>query len=170
MKPQILVAIDSQDRLSQLMPYIEKIAQPGMQVIFLIRWHAQQALTAALPRPLEFNGDDAPLITDYDLEAKRAPERQGECTEERLTAEHRLFLAEEALIKRGIEVTVDVYTGSFRKAVASYMWSGNVYMIIRPARGLSAISQLLYKMVPNFSTPTPSAFPPMHLQWTTGTI
>ena len=44
MARQILVALKSEDRLSQMIPYIEKIAQPGMRVVFLIRFSTQPAL------------------------------------------------------------------------------------------------------------------------------
>lgn len=36
MAPQILVALRSEDRLSEMVPHIEEIAQPGMKVVFLI--------------------------------------------------------------------------------------------------------------------------------------
>ena len=54
--------------------------------------------------------------------------------EQRLSAEHKVFLALEALLKRGIEITVDVYTGSLRRAVKSYTCKGDVHLIVMRAR------------------------------------
>ena len=53
MAPQILVALKSEDRLSQMIPYIEKIAQPGMKVVFLIRFSPQTASKASRHNSIE---------------------------------------------------------------------------------------------------------------------
>ena len=44
MASQILVALKSEDRLSQMIPYIEEIAQPGMKIVFLIGFRPKQPL------------------------------------------------------------------------------------------------------------------------------
>lgn len=69
--------------------------------------------------------------------------------EQRLSSEHKVFLALEALLKRGIEITVDVYMGSLRKAVKSYTSKGDVHLIVTRARR-EMITDFLHKAFPAF--------------------
>lgn len=150
MKPQILVAINNQDRLSQLMPHIENIAQPGMKVVFLIRCSTQPAVTASAPRSVELNPNEARIAGRVE-EANSTPEWQSHfMAAQRLITEHKVFLALEALLGREIEITVDVYTGSFRKAVKRYMRAGNVYLIMRRAGWGFATKQFFYSLTARF--------------------
>ena len=65
--------------------------------------------------------------------------------EQRLSAEHKVFLALEALLKRGIEITVDIYTGSLRRAVKSYTCKGDVHLIVMRARRELMMMDFLHK-------------------------
>ena len=69
--------------------------------------------------------------------------------EQRLSAEHKVFLALEALLKRGIEITVDVYMGSLRRAVKSYTSKGDVHLIVTRARR-EMMTDFLHKAFPAF--------------------
>lgn len=150
---QILVALKSEDRLSQMIPYIEKVAQPGMKVIFLIRFSPQTASDASRNNSIElkcleesrfFEGEFAkPTFTQRNLRETESMEKQ------RLSAEHKVFLALEALVKRGIEITVDVYTGSLRRAVKSYTCKGDVHLIVMRARR-ELVMDFLHKAFPVF--------------------
>jgi len=136
MTGQILVALESQDRLDQMIPYIEEIAQPGMEVVFLVRF-APMAVSrgsqdnCSTLKPLEeirFVGElEEPRFTDGKMKATRSLE------DHTLSAEHKVFLALEALLKRGIEIAVDVYTGSLSRVVKSYTRKGNVRLIMKRA-------------------------------------
>jgi hypothetical protein len=137
MASQILVALKSHDRLSQMIPCIEEIAEPGMKVVFLIRFCPQTASKASCHNGLasecfedvRFVGDlEEPRFAGANLRGAKAMEEQ------RLSAEHKVFLALEALIKRGIEIIVDVYTGSLRSAMKSYASKGDVHLIVMQAR------------------------------------
>ena len=137
MARQILVALKSEDRLSQMIPYFEKIAQPGMKVVFLIRFSPQPASKASarvdrvrVPRGSAFfeGGLEKPRFTGENIRGTQSMEEQ------RLSAEHKVFLALEALLKRGIEITVDIYTGSLRRVVKSYTCKGDVHLIVMRAR------------------------------------
>jgi hypothetical protein len=139
MARQILVALQSEDRLSQMIPYIEKIAQPGMKVVFLIRFSLQPALKGPQHDPTELmsSGEHSaclgaelkkPRLTEENTSEPQLMENQ------RLVAEHKVFLALEALLKRGIELTVDLYNGSLRRAVKNYTRKGDVHLIMMRAR------------------------------------
>lgn len=139
MAREILVALQSEDRLSQMIPYIEKIAQPGMKVVFLLRFSLQPAFEGPQHDPMELM---SPGEHSVSLRAElKKPRLREEITSEtqlmenqRLAAEHQVFLALEALLKRGIELTVDLYKGSLRRAVKNYTRKGDVHLIMMRAR------------------------------------
>lgn len=150
---QILVALKSEDRLSQMIPYIEKIAQPGMRVVFLIRFSSQPASKASRHDSIELECREESRFFEGELEKPRFTENSFRETqsmeEQRLSSEHKVFLALEALLKRGIEITVDVYMGSLRKAVKSYTSKGDVHLIVTRARR-EMITDFLHKAFPAF--------------------
>jgi hypothetical protein len=154
MARQILVALKSEDRLSQMIPCIEKIAQPGMKVVFLIRFSPQTASNASHHNSIELTGLEESGFFEEELEK---PKFTGENIREtqsmekqRLALEHRVFLALEALLKRGIELTVDIYTGSLRRAVKSYTRKGDVHLIVMRARRELMALDFLHKAFPVF--------------------
>jgi hypothetical protein len=162
---QILVALKSEDRLSQMIPYIEKIAQPGMKVIFLIRFSPQTASNALRHNSIElkclegesrcFEGElEKPKFTERNFRETQSMEEQ------RLAAEHKVFLTLEALLKRGIEITVDVYTGSLNRAVKSYTCKGDVRIILMRARRELMMS-FLHKAFPVFGLFKQPTFSPI---------
>jgi hypothetical protein len=53
---------------------------------------------------------------------------------QRLAAEHKVFLALEALLKRRVELTVDLYKGSLGRVVKNYTRKGDVHLIMMRAR------------------------------------
>lgn len=147
MAKKILVALNSQDRLDQMLPYIEEIAQPGMEVVLLIRF-APNAL-AKEPRdqwvtlkPLEeirFGKDvEEPAFATGNIDDRRLLQDQ------KLLAEHKVFLALEALLKKGVEIAVDVYTGSLRRAVRTYTRRGNVHLIMQRAGSIFSMIHYLW--------------------------
>lgn len=135
---QILVALKSEDRLSQMIPYIEKIAQPGMKVVFLIRFSPQTAFNALRHNSIELKSPEESRFFEGEFEKPKFTERNFRGTqsmeEQWLSAEHKVFLDLEALLKRGIQITVDVYTGSLNRAVKSYTRKGDVRLIVMRAR------------------------------------
>ena len=158
---QILVALKSEDRLSQMIPYIEKIAQPGMKVIFLVRFSPQTALRH---NSMELNCLEESRCFEGELEKPKFTKRNFRETqsmeEQRLSAEHKVFLALEALLKKGIEITVDVYTGSLNRAVKSYTCKGDVRLIVMRARRELMMS-FLHKVFPVFGLFKQPTFSPI---------
>jgi hypothetical protein len=149
MARQILVALKSEDRLSQMIPYFEKIAQPGMKVVFLIRFSPQPAFKASRHDSIELECTEESAFFEGGLEKPRFTRENIRGTqsmeEQRLSAEHKVFLALEALLKRGIEITVDIYTGSLRRAVKSYTCKGDVHLIVMRARRELMMMDFLHK-------------------------
>jgi len=105
-------------KVKELMPYIEKVARPGMEAVFLVpypvdgmRWsHAELETQAVM--------EGKQLVDYYDWESNR----------QRAVA--KVFPASEVLPARGIAVAVDVYAGSWRRAVKSHIAHGDVHLIV----------------------------------------
>ena len=160
MAREILVALKSEDRLRQMIPYIEKIAQSGMRVIFLLRFIPQPAFTVSQHNSIELRSFEG------EVEKTRFTKENNSGTasieEQRLSAEHKVFLALEALRKRGIEITVDVYTGSLRRAIKRYTSKGDVHLIVMRRRR-ELVMDSIHKAFPLFGLFKHATFTPVLL-------
>src|SRR5262249_49612775 len=105
MSKKILVSLGQYDRTEEMIPYIEKVARRGMQVVFLMRYpmngiglrKEEYGIRAAL--------EAKNLVNYYSWEGNLEKAKQ------------QVAPACEALQARGIETAVDVYAGSLKKAV-----------------------------------------------------
>jgi hypothetical protein len=166
MARQILVALRSQDRLSEMMPYIEQVAHPGMKIVLLVPFSFKAAPGILWDNSLElqrveegrFLGElEKQGFMGRNIKAINSPD------EPMLAVERKVILALEALIKRGVELTVDIYTGSLRRVLRSYTHNGNVDSIIKGPERALAIKQLVYGILPVFASFRQRAFPSIHL-------
>ncbi len=127
MAKQILVPISRNDRVKEMIPYVERVAQPGMKVVFLVPYpvggfddHIRAGRATdetSIPNPETIKK----IAARYTWENQQQLARQ------------RVFPACHALQNKGAEVTVDVYTGSLRKAVKRYALTGDVHLIMAHA-------------------------------------
>ncbi len=130
MARQILVPLKKNDRLGQVIPYIEKIAKPGMTVVFLIH--------SPLAGALEWSRD--PWVTgefsEEDLSWERRISKSYSLEDEQTRLDnYQVFLVQEALRRRGVEIVVDVYRGRLRKVVEEYRRKGDVELIMMRTEG-----------------------------------
>ena len=136
MAKKILVPLKRGDRVEEFIPYIKEVIQPGMSVVFLIQHPVNgfkwlQAYSAIMECGLE-----KPLAVRRMVESHSAQMN-------RRLAEQRVFHTCEALQKLGVKITVDVYRGGLRKALRSYINSGDVDLIVtRPGIGFQFLSLL----------------------------
>jgi len=121
MNKKILVPLGQYDQSEEMIPYIEKVARPGMKVVFLVcylvdgvGWRKEEYGIRAALRAKE-------LVKHYSWEGNLENARK------------RLAPACEALRARGIEAAVDVYAGNLKKAVRSHMLDGDVHLIMTRA-------------------------------------
>jgi hypothetical protein len=119
MSKEILVALKSQDRIEDMVPCLERVAQPGTKVTFLFRypvdgfaWAKQDAETAVAAL------EGKKLVDYYSWE------------ENVKRAERKISPALEALHRKGAEVAVDLYAGSLRKAIKSHAPEGGISLIM----------------------------------------
>jgi hypothetical protein len=121
MNKKILVPLGQHDRTEEMIPYIEKVARPGMEVIFLVRYPVD-----GIRWPQEEYGIRAALEIK---ELVRYYSWAGNLE----TAKTRVAPACKTLRAKGVEANVEVYAGSLKKAVRSHAANGDVHLIITRA-------------------------------------
>jgi hypothetical protein len=128
MQEHILVSLNRRDTTHQLIPYLDKIAKPGMRVVFLIRgsasnWPRMAAHLAAMQGGNLVALENCEILERAMLESK-----------ERL-ADSGLAKLRGALRRRGVEVEVRMYVGSFKKVVEDIAQKRDVRFVVMPAGG-----------------------------------
>jgi nucleotide-binding universal stress UspA family protein len=121
MNKKILVPLGQNDRTEELIPYIEKVARPGMKVIFLMRYPLGGIKWPTKEPDTETASEINEMLDYYSWEANLKQ------------AKAEVVPAVKALERKGIEVTVDVYAGSLKKAVRSHAVNGDVHLIMTRA-------------------------------------
>jgi hypothetical protein len=121
MNKKILVPLGHYDRTEEMIPYIEKVARPGMQVVFLVRYPVDGFIWAKEEYGLRAALEAKELVHYYSWEGNLE------------NAEKRVAPACEALRAKGIETAVDVYVGSLKKAMRSHTLNGDVHLIMTRA-------------------------------------
>lgn len=143
MPGQILVALRRNERLEQIIPYIERVAQPGMRVVFLIPYPVEAWLW------LRDHWVTTESRRGAMLAGKKIMERY--CREvQAALADQKLFLAREVLHRKGVEIAADVYTGSLRKVIGDYTSKGDVHLIMMCAASGLAKMRFLRGMLSVF--------------------
>jgi len=118
MNKKILVPLGQYDKSQEIVPYIEKVARPGMRVVFLVRYPVDGFIWAKEEYGMKAALEAKKLVNYYSWEGNLE------------NAQKQVTPACEALRAKGIEATVDVYAGSLKKAVRSHMLNGGVHLIM----------------------------------------
>lgn len=127
MAAQILVALKKSAQLEEVIPYVEKIAQPGMRVVLLFpypvtgnfMWLGDHWVTTESPREAMLAGRK--VAEKYSWELQRG------------LAEQKALDAAAALLRKGVDVAVEVYTGSLKRVLTEYTASERVHLIMMRA-------------------------------------
>jgi hypothetical protein len=148
-----LVALKEHDRVDEVMPFIHQIVQPGMKILFLVPC-PMQSMDCWRDRRLSMEAEiqsnlAVRLIKEFPWEAQR-----------RLAVE-RISPACDLLRERGIEVEIDVYAGSLRKALRSYTHNGDVHWVMMAARGGNPLLRLLQRTMRLLGLPKQPSFYPV---------
>jgi len=121
MDQKILVPMKRNDRAEDFIPYVEKVARPGMKVIFMVpypvegfRWPREEFGSKAI--------QEAKMLASYYSWATNVQK-----------AKDRVTVASKVLTAKGIEAAADVYAGSMRSAVQGYAAKGDVHLIVTRA-------------------------------------
>ena len=121
MNKKILVPLGHYDRTEEMIPYIEKVARPGMQAVFLVRYPVDGFIWAKEEYGMRAALKAKELVNYYSWEGNLE------------NAKKRVASACEALRAKGIEAAVDIYAGSLKKAVRSHTLNGDVHLIMTRA-------------------------------------
>lgn len=174
MTGQILVALKSQDRLGEMIPYLEKIAEPGSKVVFLVSFSPNADLNGShdndpstLKHGEETQVDENLRETNCALGNYRLPQPPEDLC---LGAEQKTYLTLEAFRKRGIEMTVDLYNGSLRSVVKKYLRNGNVDLIMKRTGWYLPMGNLLNRMFPSLALSRQQSLAPVLLLHTSAAL
>jgi hypothetical protein len=121
MNKKILVPLGQYNRSEEMIPYIEKVAQPGMRVVFLVRYPVGGFIRAKEEYGVRAALKAKERVNYYSWEGNLE------------NAKKQVAPACEALRAKGIETAVDVYAGSLKKAVRSHTLNGDVHLIMTRA-------------------------------------
>ena len=130
MEGQILVPFNSHLRVRDVISVIEKVAKPGMRIVFLIRypvnfraWFRDHWVTTESSRDAMLAGRK--IMDRYSLDGQRA------------LAEEILVPWRHALQKMEVKASVDVYTGSLSRVVENYRRRDGISLVMRAQNDLS---------------------------------
>ena len=130
MAKQILVPMKRNDRVEDFIAYIEKVARPGMKVVFMVRYPVDGLRWSNEEFGIKAIRDGISLANSYTW---------ANCQKE---AKERVSRASTALPARKIEVETNLYAGSIRSAVHERMTKGGVHLIVTRAGILEKIARL----------------------------
>lgn len=123
MAAKILVPLKRHDRIEEVIPYIEDLAEPGASVVFLVhrpvtgfKW--LQAYCGIAQCALEKTIAVRRMIESYSVKTRMQ------------LARLRVFQTCGALHDLGLNFTVDVYTGSLSKTLKSYANNGDMQLLV----------------------------------------
>jgi hypothetical protein len=118
MVKKILVPLGRYDRSEHIIPYIQKVARPGMKVIFLVSYPVGGMKSQREAYGMKAALESARFARGYAWEASVA------------AAMAQIAAASEALRARDVEVSVELYTGSLQNKIRSYTAAGDVDLIL----------------------------------------
>jgi len=122
MPGKILVLLRN-ERVEEMVSYLHKIAQPGMKVVFLIPYPVEPWLWLR-DHWVETESSREALLAGRKIMERYSWERQ------QALAEQKILPAREALVNRGVEVSVDLFTGGLRNVLRDYKPDGEVQWIM----------------------------------------
>jgi hypothetical protein len=107
---RILVPLRRDDRIEDVVPYLEQITQPGYRVTLLIHYSVQGLDW--------FQGKSTTSVVK----------------EQKLVADENSFLALEPLRERDVTVALDIYAGPLRKVIKQYALRGDIDLVMIPVQ------------------------------------
>ena len=155
MAKQILVCLRRSDRIEQILPYVEQIAQPGMKVVFLVHC-GLSGFRELLDQLLAINVDNHP--------AQLPRKNNRNIWEDRKQSVREKVLAACAgLASRGIGIGVNVYAGRLGRVVQGYIAKEDIRLILMCPHGGDRLRSLLRKIGPLAPLFKPPIFSPVLL-------
>jgi hypothetical protein len=144
MEGKILVGLRPNDDVEEIIPYLERMAKPGMKVVCLIRY------------PLEPRNylRDHWVTTDSTrcaLAASRKVMDRYSWDAQKQRAKEKLAAVSRAMQKKAVDVEIDLYTGSLQTSVLDRTGDSDVRWVIIPAGDMVWSAQLLERAFTPFA-------------------
>lgn len=175
MAEQILVPLKRNDRVGEIIPYVEQVTQPGMQVVFLVpnpmdrltNWWRDRRISIEAERRTRL-AEGLPSMYPWENRTCVPEERFFPVCEypwenQRRLCQERLSPVCEPLRKKGCEVSVALYRGSLRKALRSYALNKDVCLIMVRGGIDLWITRFMRRTIPIFGLFKRTECPPMLL-------
>lgn len=121
MKKLILVPMKRDDRVGDLLPYVEEVVRPGMKVLFMAPYPVEGFRCSHEESGWKAIAEGIRLADYYKWDTNRRKVNE-------LWAP-----AMEALNAKGIEAVIELYAGSMRRAVREYAARGDIHLIVTRA-------------------------------------
>lgn len=124
MEGEILVLLRRHDAIEEMLPYIEKMTQPGIRVVFLIpypvklwswlrdHWITTESRSAAIVAGRK-------IIHEYSWEVQKT------------LAEQKISLARDVLHKKRVEVIANICMSGMRKAIKDHSVEREARLVLR---------------------------------------
>jgi len=156
MEREILVLLRRHDRIEEILPYIEKIAQPGMRIVFLIPypvqlwpWVRDHWVTTESPREAMVAGRE--IMAKYSWEAQKE------------LADQKIFLARGVLHKKQVDVAVNLCGSSMRRAVKDHSVDREARCVLFRTESRYQLINLIRRALSLFGASKRPVSPPIHV-------
>lgn len=146
----ILVPLKTNDRIEEIIPRIEEVAQAGMTVIFLTPYQANGLLKN---RQMRSELSTKGMPTDRSTLTKYSYDKQ------RRLADERVSFARKAFHGRGIEVIAYVYMDRLRRLLKRYRRNGRIHRVLMRRKNSIPMIGFFHGIVALFSSFTRSKDP-----------
>ena len=111
MPAQIFIPLKKQDVVDEIIPYLNVLARPGSQVVFLAAYKEEVSWMEVQMTAMQTGITSMAGLKTLAANASRQAQLR--------SLEKRIDATRKALTNAGLTVTVEAYTGSVRNAVAS---------------------------------------------------
>jgi hypothetical protein len=156
MEGKILVLLRRHNRIEDILPSLEKIAQPGMKVVFLIPypaklwpWLRDHWVTTESSREAIVLGKK--IADEYSWEAQKE------------LAEQKIALARDVLQKRQVEVDATICASSMKRAIEDHNVDGEAQLVLLHAGSNHLLINILRRTFFSFGAFKRRVFRPMLL-------
>src|SRR5919197_3816010 len=127
MAEKILVPLGKRDRIDEVIPYLEKVAQTDTRIIFLIRHPVNgfkwlQAYCGIMQCSLDNALMLRKMMESYSVKTRRR------------LAEQKVFQTCQALHRLAVKTVVEVYSGDLKNTLNGYLRSGDIELVIMRPR------------------------------------
>jgi hypothetical protein len=156
MAEKILVPLGNRDRIDEVIPYLEKLAQTETRVVFLIHHPVSgfkwlQAYCGIMQCGLDNALMLRKMMESYSVKTRRQ------------LAEQKVFQTCEALHRLGVKTAVEVYSGGLKKTLNGYVRNGDVDLVIMRPRVELRITRSIKKTFARWSGFKRPSVPPVLL-------